>query len=122
MPSSRRAKRPVPRVQRFNSWEVDQVFLRREGGRVVATVWLVSSENEVRQERLFAPHTDPIEAVAWLGDVVAARGKVSSAHNVRLRWASDEQYLEKLEDDKTLEDVFIDAFEAAREEVRSKYR
>jgi hypothetical protein len=121
MPSSRRAKF-VPRVQRFNSWEVDQVFLRHEGGRVVATVWLVSSENEVRQERFFAPHTDPATAVAWLGDVVAARGKVSSAFSVRLRWASSEPYLEKLEDDKTLEDVFIDAFEAAREEVRSKYR
>lgn len=119
---SRRPKPFVPRVQRFNAWEVDQVFLRFEGGRVVATIWLVSSENEVRQERYFAPHTDPIEAVAWLGDAVAAKGKVSSAYDVRLRWASSEQYLEKLEDDKSLEQVFIDAFEAARDEVRAQYR
>jgi hypothetical protein len=120
--SARRGHRFVPRVQRWNIWEVDQVFLRREGGRVVATVWLVSSENEVRQERFFAPHTDPIEAVAWLGDVVAARGKVSRAWDVRLRWASDEPHLEKLEDDKSLEDVFIDAFEAARADVVSQLR
>jgi hypothetical protein len=122
MPTSRRPKRFVPQAQRFNAWEVDQVFLRREGGRVVATVWLVSSENQVRQERFFAPHTDPTEAVAWLGDVVAARGTVSSAWEVRLRWASDEPHLQKLEDDQSLEDVFIDAFEAARDDLRSQSR
>ncbi|MFN3266578.1 MAG: hypothetical protein ACK41E_07035 [Deinococcales bacterium] len=119
---SRRAKPSTARVKRFNSWEVDQVFLRFEGGRIVATIWTISSENEVRQERLFAPHTDPVEAVAWLGDAVAAKGKVSSAFNVRLRWASSEQFLEKLKDDKSLEQVFIDAFEAARDDVRAKFR
>ncbi len=109
-------------MRRFNSWDVDQVFLRREGGRIQANVWLVSSENEVRNDRYFAPFTDAIQATAWLGDVVAATGKVSSAWDVRLRWASDEEFATKLEDDQTLEDVFIDAFEAALEDVRSKMR
>jgi hypothetical protein len=116
----KRGKRPqfAPRaLRRFNSWEVDQLFLRREGGRVQANVWLVSSENEVRTDRMFTPHTDPVEAVRWLGDQIAASGRVSSAYDVRVRWASDEPYLEKLEDDQTLEDVFIDAFERALEDV-----
>ena len=119
----RRAKPNYARaMQRFNTWEVDQVFLRRDGGRIQANVWLVSSENEVRNERYFAPFTDPVEAVAWLGDVIAANGKISSAWDVRLRWASDEEFATKLEDDKTLEDVFIDAFEAALDDVRAKLR
>ena len=109
-------------MRRYNSWSVDQVFLRRDGGRIQANVWLVSSENEVRNERFFAPFTDPIEAVAWLGDVIAAKGKISAAWEVRLRWASDEEFATKLEDDQTLEDVFIDAFEAALEDVRAKLR
>ena len=114
--------RPSQPMRRYNSWSVDQVFLRREGGRIQANVWLVSSENEVRNERFFAPHTDPVAAVAWLGDVIAAKGKIGSAFDVRLRWASDEPYLEKLKDDQTLEDVFIEAFEAALEDVRAQLR
>ncbi len=120
---ARRAKPQFNRdLRRFSSWQVDQVFLRRDGGRIQANVWFVSSENEVRNERFFVPHTDPVEAVAWLGDVVAAKGKIGTAFDVRLRWASDEQFQTKLEDDQTLEDVFIDAFETALEDVRSRMR
>jgi hypothetical protein len=115
-------QRPQFRSRRFGAWSVDQVFLRFEGGRVQANVWLTSSENEVRTERFFAPHRDPVDAVRWIGDAVAASGRVTSAWDVRLRWASDEPYLEKLEDDQSLEDVFIDAFEAALEDVRDSLR
>ncbi len=109
-------------MKRFGAWAVDQVFLRYEGGRVQANVWLTSSENEVRTERFFAPHRDPVDAVSWLGDAVAASGRVTSAWDVRLRWASDEPFLEKLKDDETLEDVFINAFESALEDVRDNLR
>jgi hypothetical protein len=109
-------------MKRFGAWAVDQVFLRFEGGRVQANVWLTSSENEVRTERFFAPHRDPVDAVRWIGDAVAATGRVTSAWDARLRWASDEPHLEKLEDDQSLEDVFIDAFEAALEDVRDSMR
>lgn len=109
-------------MRRFGAWDVDQVFLRYEGGRVQANVWLTSSESEVRTERFFTPHRDPVDAVRWLGDAVAASGRVSGAYKVRLRWASDEPFLEKLKDDETLEDVFINAFEAALEDVRDSMR
>ena len=119
-----RGSRPRPQrpARRFGAWSVDQVFLRFEGGRVQANVWLTSSETEVKTERFFAPHRDPVDAVRWIGDAVAASGRVSSAWDVRLRWASDEPYLEKLKDDETLEDVFIDAFESALEDVRDSMR
>ena len=109
-------------MRRFGAWDVDQVFLRYEGGRVQANVWLTSTEHEVRTERFFTPHRDPVDAVRWLGDAVAASGRVSGAYKVRLRWASDEPFLEKLKDDETLEDVFINAFEAALEDVRDNMR
>lgn len=119
----RRAKpKPSRDLRRFSSWSVDQVFLRRDGARLQANVWYVSSENEVRNERFFVPQIDPVLAVEWLGDAVAAKGKIGSAWDVRLRWATDQEFFTQLEDDQTLEDVFIDAFEAALEDVRAQSR
>ena len=112
-----------PRAMRkFREWEVDQVFLRRVGGRIQANVWTVSSENEVQTERWFTPSSDPVTALRWLGDQVAAKGTVQTAHNVRVRWARDETFLENLIDDASLEDEFRDAFELGVQDTRDSRR
>jgi hypothetical protein len=109
-------------MRRFREWEVDQVFLRRVGGRIQANVWTVSSENEVQTERWFTPSNDPVTALRWLGDQVAAKGTVQTALNVRVRWARDEAFLENLIDDKSLEDEFRDAFELGIQDTRDSRR
>ena len=112
-----------PRAMRkFREWEVDQVFLRRVGGRIQANVWTVSSENEVQTERWFTPSSDPVIALRWLADQVAAKGSIRNATNVRVRWAKDEAYLENLVDDKNLEDEFRDAFELGLQDTRDSRR
>jgi hypothetical protein len=109
-------------MRRFREWEVDQVFLRRVGGRIQANVWTVSSENEVQTERWFTPSSDPVIALRWLADQVAAKGMVRDATNVRVRWARDEAYLENLVDDKNLEDEFRDAFALGLQDTRDLRR
>ncbi len=112
-----------PRAMRkFREWEVDQVFLRRVGGRIQANVWTVSSENEVQTERWFTPSHDPVIALRWLADQVAAKGSVRNASNVRVRWARDEAYFENLIDDAALEDEFRDAFELGLQDTRDSRR
>jgi hypothetical protein len=109
-------------MRRFREWEVDQVFLRRVGGRIQANVWTVSSENEVQTERWFTPSNDPVTALRWLGDQIAAKGTVQTALNVRVRWARDEAFLENLIDDTALEDEFRDAFELGIQDTRDSRR
>lgn len=109
-------------MKRFREWEVDQVFLRRVGGRIQANVWTVSSENEVQTERWFTPSSDPVTALRWLGDQVSSKGTVQTARNVRVRWARDETFLENLIDDANLEDEFRDAFEMGVQDTRDSRR
>ena len=97
---------------------MDQVFLRRAGARINAHVSLVSSENELRSERVFPPTSDPVAAVRFAGRQVAGLGNVSRADGVRVRWARDESLVQDLE----LEAAFRDAFEEELERLYDQFR
>lgn len=97
---------------------MDQVFLRRVGGRVVAHVSLLSTENELRSERVYAPTTDPTAAARFIGREIAGLGNVDRAWGVRVRWARDAELIQ----DATLEVEFVDAFEAQLDIISDQMR
>jgi hypothetical protein len=112
---------PRPLRSRRGYW-VDQVFLRRAGGRINATVALVNADNALRTERFFAPTNDATVAMQFVGREVAGLGIADDASHVRVRWAIDYAYDQGLVVDTTLEDVFINAFEAQLDIIRDQSR
>jgi hypothetical protein len=112
---------PRPLRSKHQYW-VDQVFLRRAGGRISANVALVNSENELRTERFFPPTDDAHKAMQFVGREVAGLGMVDDASRVRVRWAVEYAYDQGLVDDDELETVFVDAFEAQLDIIRDQLR
>ncbi|HEX2865289.1 MAG TPA: hypothetical protein VHN99_12030 [Deinococcales bacterium] len=118
-PHGRRASEQPTRLLRgVRVWRVDQVFLRHVGGRIVAHVSLLSTENELRSERVFAPTTDPVAAARFIGREIAGLGNVDRAWGVRVRWAREQELIQ----DATLESEFVDAFEGQLEIIDDQMR
>jgi hypothetical protein len=121
------ARRPVrsnqsprdPRPLRVRNWWVDQIFLRRVGGRIVANVSLVSGQNELRTQKVFPPTGNPIEAIRITAREIARLGNVDDASGARVRWAKESNISaqDELEQDTDLETVFAEAFRDALSQV-----
>jgi hypothetical protein len=113
-PSASREFRPL----RVRNWWVDQIFLRRVGGRIVANVSLVSGQNELRTQKVFPPTGDPVDAIRITAREIARLGIVD-ASGARVRWAmaSNISAQDELEEDKDLETVFAEAFRDALSQV-----
>ena len=119
-PNSGRAHSPREfRPLRVRNWWVDQIFLRRVGGRIVANVSLVSGQNELRTQKVFPPTGDPLEAIRIIAREIARLGNVDDASGARVRWAmaSNISAQDELEQDKDLETVFAEAFRDALSQV-----
>jgi hypothetical protein len=114
-PNSSRDQRPL----RVRNWWVDQIFLRRVGGRIVANVSLVSGQNELRTQKVFPPTGDPREAIRITAREIARLGNVDDASGARVRWAKESNISAQdgLEEDKDLETVFAEAFRDALSQV-----
>ena len=114
-PNSPREFRPL----RVRNWWVDQIFLRRVGGRIVANVSLVSGQNELRTQKVFPPTGDPVDAIRITAREIARLGNVDDASGARVRWAlaSNVSQQDELEQDKDLETVFAEAFRDALAQV-----
>jgi hypothetical protein len=114
-PSASREFRPL----RVRNWWVDQIFLRRVGGRIVANVSLVSGQNELRTQKVFPPTGDPVDAIRIIAREIARLGIVDDASGARVRWAmaSNISAQDELEEDKDLEMVFAEAFRDALSQV-----
>ena len=112
------------RPLRVRSWWVDQVFLRRQGGRIVAHVDLVSQGNELRTQKVFPPTGEPVAAIRIVAREVARLGVVDDARGARVRWAraSNVSAQDELEQDADLEAEFEAAFRAALDDVRDDMR
>ena len=112
--------RPV----RVRSWWVDQVFLRRQGGRIVAHVDLVSGQNELRTQKVFPPTGDPVAAIRVIAREVARLGNVDDARGARVRWAkaSNVSAQDELDQDVDLEHEFERAFADALDQVLDEQR
>ena len=123
MPVARRPSKPSAsrefRPLRVRNWWVDQIFLRRVGGRIVANVSLVSGQNELRTQKVFPPTGDPLEAIRIIAREIARLGNVDDASGARVRWAmaSNISAQDELEQDKDLETVFAEAFRDALSQV-----
>ncbi len=113
--------RPIRAVR---EWSIDQIFLRRSGGRIVANVSLVSLENELRTEKVFPPTGEPFEAIRIIAREMARKGNVSRANTARVRWAQASMISEQdeLSRDETLEEAFQKSFDAALDDVRDRMR
>ena len=107
------------RPLRVRNWWVDQIFLRRVGGRIVANVSLVSGQNELRTQKVFPPTGDPVDAIRIIAREIARLGIVDDASGARVRWAmaSNVSQQDELEEDKDLETVFNEAFRDALSQV-----
>ena len=119
-PNSGRAHSPREfRPLRVRNWWVDQIFLRRVGGRIVANVSLVSGQNELRTQKVFPPTGDPVDAIRIIAREIARLGIVDDASGARVRWAmaSNVSQQDELEEDKDLETVFAEAFRDALSQV-----
>ena len=119
-PNSGRAHSPLEfRPLRVRNWWVDQIFLRRVGGRIVANVSLVSGQNELRTQKVFPPTGDPVDAIRITAREIARLGIVDDASGARVRWAmaSNVSQQDELEEDKDLETVFAEAFRDALSQV-----
>jgi hypothetical protein len=110
-----RDQRPL----RVRNWWVDQIFLRRVGGRIVANVSLVSGQNELRTQKVFPPTGNPVDAIRIVAREIARLGIVDDASGARVRWAmaSNISAQDELEEDKDLETVFAEAFRDALSQV-----
>jgi hypothetical protein len=128
MPVARRPSKPNSsqsrsarefRPLRVRNWWVDQIFLRRVGGRIVANVSLVSGQNELRTQKVFPPTGDPVDAIRITAREIARLGIVDDASGARVRWAmaSNISAQDELEEDKDLELVFAEAFRDALSQV-----
>ena len=122
MPVARRLSKPNSREfrpLRVRNWWVDQIFLRRVGGRIVANVSLVSGQNELRTQKVFPPTGDPVDAIRIIAREIARLGIVDDASGARVRWAmaSNISAQDELEEDKDLETVFAEAFRDALSQV-----
>jgi hypothetical protein len=111
-------------IRATREWSIDQIFLRRSGGRIVANVSLVSLENELRTEKVFPPTGEPFEAIRIIAREMARKGNVSRANSARVRWAQPSTISEQdeLSRDETLEHAFVKAFDAALDDVRDRMR
>ncbi len=111
-------------IRATREWSIDQIFLRRSGGRIVANVSLVSLENELRTEKVFPPTGEPFDAIRIIAREMARKGNVSRANSARVRWAQSSMVSEQdeLSRDETLEDAFVKAFDAAMDDVRDHMR
>lgn len=109
---------------RVRSWWVDQVFLRRQGGRIVAHVDLVSGQNELRTQKVFPPTGDPVAAIRVIAREVARLGNVDDARGARVRWAkaSNVSAQDELDQDVDLEHEFERAFADALDQVLDEQR
>jgi hypothetical protein len=107
------------RPLRVRNWWVDQIFLRRVGGRIVANVSLVSGQNELRTQKVFPPTGNPVDAIRIVAREIARLGIVDDASGARVRWAmaSNISAQDELEEDKDLETVFAEAFRDALSQV-----
>ena len=111
-------------IRATREWSIDQIFLRRSGGRIVANVSLVSLENELRTEKVFPPTGEPFEAIRIIAREMARKGNVSRANTARVRWAQASMISEQdeLSRDETLEEAFQKAFDGALDDVRDRMR
>jgi alpha/beta hydrolase fold len=107
------------RPLRVRNWWVDQIFLRRVGGRIVANVSLVSSQNELRTQKVFPPTGDSVDAIRITAREIARLGIVDDVSGARVRWAKESNISaqDELEEDKNLETVFHEAFRDALSQV-----
>lgn len=102
----------------MREWRVDQVLLKRAGGRVVAYVSMVGRGGGLRHERVYPPTADAAEALRSTGRRIAGLGNVELAEGVRVRWSREDALLP----DAELLDAFREAFEAELEAVRDSLR
>lgn len=111
-------------IRATREWSIDQIFLRRSGGRIVANVSLVSIENELRTEKVFPPTGEPLTAIRIVAREMARKGNVSRANSARVRWAQSSMISDQdeLSRDETLEDAFVKAFDVALDDVRDRMR
>lgn len=105
-------------------WRVDQVFLRRVGGRIEVVASLVNDRGDLRNLSVVAPTGEPVEAVQHAARAVAGRGNVSRAWGARVRWAREQAVNEQNEliRDRALEEAYQDAFEETLAEIRDRMR
>lgn len=121
---ARRLPRPAPPIRATSMWRVDQVFLRRVGGRIEVTASLVNDRGGLRNLSVVAPTQEPLEAVRHAARAVAGRGNVSRAWGARVRWAREQAVNEQqaLTRDRQLEAAYQEAFEETLDEIRDRMR
>ncbi|HKI57155.1 MAG TPA: hypothetical protein VKB31_08395 [Trueperaceae bacterium] len=90
---------------------VEQVFVRRRGGRVELLVVLETPAGERQRETLLAPTSSPEEAVRYAAVQLARRG-LGAATRLRLR----RDLGGTLVDDPQLKQAFLRAMAAAAED------
>lgn len=91
--------------------ELEQLFLRRRGGRIEAFLVFEDPAGARHRETLPLPYADAESAAEALGRILARRGDVEDAPRLRVR----EERGGGLHDRPDLRDLFLEAFDAERE-------
>ncbi len=102
----------APSFRGLADWRVDQVFLRRRANRITAQVSLVSRNNELRYDQVYAPTNNPEAAIVFTARHLARSGRISRAKGVRIRWEHEHSLGQDLVQDLDLETIFVNEFEA----------
>lgn len=88
--------------------ELEQLFVRRRGGRIELLLVLEDPAGGRHRERLLLPYAEPRAAVEALGRILARRGDVAGRLSPRVR----EERGGTLVDRPAWAEAFLDAFDA----------